>query len=160
MTNRTRTTLLGNRIMLADTWWLRLRGLVWRPKLASGEGLLLVPCNAVHMFGMKYAIDVLFLDRAGRVVSIVEALRPGRATPPRRGAQYALELPAGTVGATRTREGDHLVWTPTDSGAAVPQTAPGNGFGPGDDGWVPGGLKPAPAPESLLSDAVDQEMTA
>lgn len=113
--NRTRGTLLGTRIGLADTVWLRLRGYLGRSRPEHGEGLLLVPCNAVHTYGLGFPLDVVFLGPDGDVVDVRERLRPGRRTSIQRGARSVLELPAGTVGATRTRPGDRIVWRPRRS---------------------------------------------
>jgi hypothetical protein len=66
------------------------------------------------MFGVRFALDVLFLDRNGRVVETYPDLRPGGRTSVVREAAYALELPVGTVEVTGTREGDLLSWTPVD----------------------------------------------
>lgn len=101
---------LGDRVAVADGWWSRLRGLLGRPPLEEGEGLLIVPSKGVHMYGMKYAIDVLMLDRERRVVAALPGLRPGARTPMFRRARYALELPAGTIEGSGTREGDVLQW--------------------------------------------------
>src|SRR4029079_16891442 len=90
---------LGTRIRLANPWWTRFRGLLGTATLAEGEGLLIEPCRGVHMFGMKYPIDVAFLDRAGRVVGICHRLAPGARSPFVRAARSALELPAGTLAA-------------------------------------------------------------
>ena len=119
MMNRTRGTLLGTRIGLADRWWLRMRGYLVRPRPVLGEGMLLVPCRAVHMFGVRFALDVLFLDRHGRVVETYPGLQPGGRTSVVREAAYALELPVGTVEVTGTREGDLLSWTPTDGARPI-----------------------------------------
>ena len=72
----------------------RMRGLLWRPALAPGQGLLIAPCNSVHTFGMRYAIDVVFLDREGRVLKVHAALRPFRMAMAR-GARQVIELAAG-----------------------------------------------------------------
>ena len=58
--NETRGREIAGRAGLADSWWTRLRGLIGRSPLEPGEGLLLVPCKAVHMYGMTGAIDVAF----------------------------------------------------------------------------------------------------
>lgn len=108
--NRTRERLLGMRVGLADSWWLRLRGLLGRPELEPGEGLLLVPCSAVHTYGMKYPLDVLLLTRRGTVLATFPELAPWGRTPRLSDARYALELPAGTIEATGTRPGDRLAW--------------------------------------------------
>jgi uncharacterized membrane protein (UPF0127 family) len=107
--NRARGTVLGARVQVADRWWLRLRGLLGRSGLAAGEGLLIEPCRAVHMSGMKFPIDVAFLARDGAVVALYPGLAPGARTAWHRGARRALELPAGTLAATGTREGDVIL---------------------------------------------------
>lgn len=114
--NRTRDSVLGSSVGLADSWLLRVRGFLRRPEPRSGEGLLLSPCRAVHMVGMKFALDVVFLDRHGRVVAQYANLRPGRSTAWHAKAKYALELPQGTIAATGTSEGDDVVWLIADDG--------------------------------------------
>ena len=107
--NETRGARLASRAGVADNYWLRLRGLLGRPPLQPGEGLLITPCRGVHMMGMKYPIDVAFLDGNGTVVGLVSDLPPGRKSPWFRTAGHALELPAGTLVATGTREGDRIL---------------------------------------------------
>ena len=102
-------------VRVADTWWGRLRGLLGRPPLKAGEGLLIVPCRGVHMFGMRYPIDVAFLDRAGRVVALCHRLPPGGRSPYVRAARSALELPAGTLAAAGITEGDMLTLNPLET---------------------------------------------
>ena len=109
--NPARGAVLGTRVALADRWWHRFRGLQGRPALAAGEGLLLRPCRAIHMLGMRCPLDVAFLDAEGCVVAQYRELRPGARTGWHRAARSALELPSGTLGATRTADGDRLVWT-------------------------------------------------
>jgi uncharacterized membrane protein (UPF0127 family) len=106
-----RGPVLGDRIAVADSWWSRFRGLLGRRGLEPGEGLLLERCRAVHMLGMRFALDVAFLDRDGTVVAAYANLRPGARTGWHRGAASALELPAGTLAGSGTREGDEIVWT-------------------------------------------------
>ncbi len=109
-TNR-RGPVLGDRIGVADGWWSRLKGLLGRQGLEAGEGLLLEPCRAVHLLGMRFPLDVAFLDRDGTVVAAYPSLPPGARTGWHRRAASALELPAGTLAASGTREGDQIVWT-------------------------------------------------
>ena len=105
--NLDRGALLAERVEVASRWWSRARGLLGR-KLREGDGLLIRPCRAVHMLGMTFPIDVLFLDADHRVVAIYPGLRPARLTGYHRDAEMALELPAGTVGRTGTEIGDRL----------------------------------------------------
>ena len=103
---------LGSRIGLADTFWTRLKGLLGAPPLQRGEGLLLDDCRAVHMFGMKQALDVAFLGSDGRVIAVYHDLRPGKRSKYHGKARQALELPVGTLEETDTRVGDLLMVEP------------------------------------------------
>ncbi len=108
--NDSRGMTLGAEIELADGPWSRLKGLLGRRGLDAGQGMLLTRCKGVHMWGMKFAIDVVFLDTRGTVVAAYPGLAPGERTPIHRGACFALELPAGTLKATGTATGDVLDW--------------------------------------------------
>jgi len=108
--NRTRTTVLGSRVILAASWWGRFRGLVGRPEPLPGEGLLLTPCNSVHSWGLRYDLDVLFLDAQGKVLKLIRSLRPWRFARRVRHAEYVLEVPPGVIDRSGTREGDMLTW--------------------------------------------------
>lgn len=108
--NRDGGTLLGHRVEVADTFWSRLRGLLGRRGLNDGEGLLIVPCKGVHMFGMRFPLDVLILDDDREVVATYSELSPWAMSGVHRDGRYALELPAGTIAETGTSEGDTLTW--------------------------------------------------
>lgn len=108
--NADRGTVLGSAVGVADGWWSRFRGLLGRSSLAPGEGLLLSPCRSIHMYGMKFALDVAFLDHSGTVVELYHALRPGGRTAWHRTSAHALELPEGTLAASGTTQGDRIVW--------------------------------------------------
>jgi uncharacterized membrane protein (UPF0127 family) len=106
-----RGPVLGDRIAVADRWWPRFKGLLGRRGLEPGEGLWLKPCRAVHMLGMRFPLDVAFLDHEGNVVAAYPNLGPGTRTAWHPRADSALELPAGTLAGSGTREGDQIVWT-------------------------------------------------
>jgi uncharacterized membrane protein (UPF0127 family) len=110
--NLDRGALLGARVRVAATWWSRARGLLGR-RLAEHEGLLLRPCRAVHMLGMREAIDVVFVDGADRVVATYPRLKPGGLTRYHREAESALEVPAGIIDRTGTQVGDRLSFSST-----------------------------------------------
>ncbi|HWB43475.1 MAG TPA: DUF192 domain-containing protein, partial [Gemmatimonadales bacterium] len=101
---------LAARARVADRFWLRARGLLARPALADGEGLVIRPCRAVHTWGMRYPIDIAFLDPAGRVVASYEDVRPNRRTRWHAGADCALELPAGSLARAAVTVGDRISW--------------------------------------------------
>ena len=110
LVNRTRGALLAERVEHAVAMAERLRGLLGRSELAAGNALAIAPCAAIHTFFMKFAIDAVFLDGSGRVVRALPALRPWRATRFHRRAAQVVELPAGTLARTGTREGDQLAF--------------------------------------------------
>ena len=78
----------------AERWLDRLRGLLGSPPPAPGHALLITPCASVHTAFMRYPIDVVFLNRQGRILKVVEALPPWRAAGCWR-ARHTLELAAG-----------------------------------------------------------------
>jgi uncharacterized membrane protein (UPF0127 family) len=115
--NRTRESVLGTDVRVADRWWQRARGFLRSPEPDQGEGLLLSPCRAVHMMGMKFPLDVVFVNRGGRVIALYPRLAPRRRSRWHLTARYALELPVGTIEATGTRVGDFIAWLPTADSA-------------------------------------------
>lgn len=117
--NTRRNVELGSRVGLADGWLGRLRGMLGRPAPESGEGLLLSPCRAVHMFGMRFPLDVAFLDSQGTVVASYPSLGPGCRTRWHRDAVHAVELPAGTLEDSGTALGDVLAWSPAAGASAA-----------------------------------------
>ena len=94
--------------LVADTFWTRLRGLIGRKALRPGEGLLIMPCKGVHMWFMRFPIDVIYVGADNRVVDVDEHLAPWTIGRPRKHARYVIEVPAGTVAATDTAVGDLL----------------------------------------------------
>lgn len=84
------------RVFVAETARERARGLLGRAPLKPGEGMYLSPCRAVHTFGMRYPIDLVYLDRSGRVCKLVEALKPWRFSGSLK-ARGTLELSAGEI---------------------------------------------------------------
>lgn len=106
--NLTRGQTLVHNGQVADNHWTRLKGLLGRSGLAPGEGLLLVPCNSIHMFFMRFPVDVLYVDRTLKVVGLHHTLKPWRVGQFNRRAHFVIELPAGTLAATGTQLGDQL----------------------------------------------------
>lgn len=104
-------TLLGDAIQVANTSAARRRGLLKHRSLEPGQGLWIVPCEAVHTFGMKFPIDVVFLNRRRQVVKIKPNLQKNRIAVCLR-AYSVLELPAGIIGQTQTQPGDQLLLEP------------------------------------------------
>jgi len=105
--NRTRGCVLGDAIDRADTGQTRRVGLLNRSGLQKGEGLWIVPTEAIHTFFMRFAIDVLFLDKKKRVVKAVPRMGAWRMAFSWRG-RTVVELPSGVIEETGTQVGDEL----------------------------------------------------
>ena len=94
-------------IVVADTFWARLKGLLGTAALPENKGLLLCNCNSVHMLGMRYALDIVYLDKAGVILKIVENLKPFQVSCCWQ-AKDTLEVTSGTVGRRGWQVGETL----------------------------------------------------
>lgn len=95
----------------ADRPWSRLRGLLGRSPLHDRalQALWLTPCGGVHTFGMSYALDLVFLDRSGRVVDCCESVSPWRIRQCR-GARQTVELASGSIATLSPMLGEDWSW--------------------------------------------------
>jgi uncharacterized membrane protein (UPF0127 family) len=108
ITNGPGAAVVCDNCLVADSFGLRLRGLLGRPALAGGQGLLLRPCGSIHTWFMRVAIDAVFLDRDLRVVHTAVEVRPWRMARARH-ARAVLELAAGEAARLGIAVGDQLV---------------------------------------------------
>ena len=106
--NTTRGTELGAKIRVADTGLSRIVGLLGERGLPHGDGLLIVPSQGVHTWGMLFPIDVLVLDDDWNVLAVRKNMRTFRMTRVFWKAAAVLELPSGVAEATGTSVGDTL----------------------------------------------------
>jgi uncharacterized membrane protein (UPF0127 family) len=106
--NTTNGEVLARRVVWAGTSAERRRGLLGRHSLAEDEGIYIVPCQWIHMFGMKFPIDVAFLNSEGRVLCVHHDLRPNRLSRMVLRAEGVLELASGRLNATSTVVGDTI----------------------------------------------------
>jgi hypothetical protein len=86
-------TVLGHEVPEAADLRARLLGLVYLDRDEAGAGLLIPRCSSVHTFGMRFALDLLFLDAHGDTISVRRHVPPCRLAWERRTAAV-LELPA------------------------------------------------------------------
>lgn len=108
--------VVADRLQTAFDSASRRTGLLAQSSWPPGSALIIAPCQAVHTVGMRFAIDVLFVDRGGRVVKVRERVRPWRMAAALT-AFAAIELPAGALaGAVRT--GDVLSVSGTGASAS------------------------------------------
>jgi uncharacterized protein len=95
---------------VADTFFRRLKGLLGRRELPAGRGMLLKPANSIHTIGMKFAIDVIFTDREGTILKIIEKMPPGKISPLVKGAHCVIETAGGELAKSNPAIGDRLVF--------------------------------------------------
>ena len=106
--NRTRGIVLGEEVWTARTLLSRLVGLLGSDAIGDGEGLWIVPCRSVHTLGMRYPIDVAFLDARGVVVGILEGF------PPKTGSAVFSGVPGGRWSCARgSSPHRYRSWRPT-----------------------------------------------
>jgi uncharacterized protein len=104
--NATRQTWLATKVRKADSFLTRLVGLLKRTNLGPEEALWLMPSKGIHTIGMKFPIDVVFLNRGNTVVGLVQGMVPCRLSSVHFTSYSVLELPTGTIKKSRTEVGD------------------------------------------------------
>jgi hypothetical protein len=85
-----------DKIIMADTYSKRLQGLLGRKGLEDKEGMMIVPCNSIHTYRMKFPIDVLFVDKDNVVLKVLRDFKPGRMGPFVLKSRYVMEAEAGS----------------------------------------------------------------
>lgn len=100
--------LLADRAHVARSWRERMVGLLSRESLPPGEALIFPGCHSIHTVGMRFAIDVIFVNRQWRVVAVQAAVAPGRLLLPVWNAWGVIEMAAGTMDRVELRVGDQL----------------------------------------------------
>lgn len=112
ISNLTRRTILASSAELADSGQKRRKGLLGRNTLAPGEGLWILPCEAVHTFGMRFPIDLIYLDRNHHIKKVRSNVRPWRLSACFT-AHSVIELASGTIRQTQTQPGDRIEFAST-----------------------------------------------
>jgi uncharacterized membrane protein (UPF0127 family) len=111
--NLTREAVVARCVEVADRGAKRRKGLLGRDGLSPEEGLWISPCEAVHTFGMRFPIDLVYLDRKQRVKKVRSDVPPWRLSACL-SAHSVLELASGTIRRTQTRPGDRLEFSASE----------------------------------------------
>jgi len=111
--NLTRKTDIAKRAEVAGSGAKRSKGLLGRKGLGPGEGMWIIPCEAVHTFFMQFPIDLIYLDRKLRVKKTRMSVPAWRLSACL-SAHSVVELPAGTINESRTEKGDLLEFAPPE----------------------------------------------
>ena len=101
--------LLLENIEIADTCARRMKGLLGRRGLFESSGMVITPCNYVHTFGMKFNIDIVFIDKHYHVVGLKRGVKKNKISGVVR-AKHTLEISEGNIDALQINLGDKLVW--------------------------------------------------
>lgn len=104
--NHTQNTVLADKVRFANNFISRLVGLLDRKEIFPGEALVITSCQQIHMFFMKFPIDVIFVDQGDIIVGLVENIAPFAMSPIYLQADRAIELPPGAIAQSRTSLGD------------------------------------------------------
>lgn len=92
-----RDIILCRDLKVADDFFSRLIGLMFKSEMIGFDGLLIKQCNSIHTFFMRYKLDLVFLDKELKVVKVIENMKPWRATLMYFKASQVLELKSGTL---------------------------------------------------------------
>jgi uncharacterized protein len=84
------------------------------PHLPAGDGIVISPCTSVHMFFMRFPLDVVYIDKQHRVVKTATNVKPWRVSFGGKGAHAAIELPVGAIATSKTEAGDELRFSDGD----------------------------------------------
>jgi uncharacterized protein len=106
--NQTKNITLAEDVLIANTIFTRIKGLLGKKYFLPNQALILDPCNCVHTFGMHFPIDILFIDKECRIIQTICQLKPNRISRMYWNSSKVIELPAGKLGFTHTKAGDQL----------------------------------------------------
>lgn len=106
--NLTHHTILADKCEIADNFWLRFKGLMGRSYLPQDSGLIITPCNSIHMFFMKIPLDIVFITNKNTVIHTIENIRPWKFSKIITSAYSVIELPIGTIKNCNIQVGDLL----------------------------------------------------
>lgn len=107
--NKTRESFLGLSVVAADTHLARLKGLLGRSRLSSDDGIWVAPSQGIHTIGLRFAIDLIYLDADFRVIHLIESLGTFRIAPIRMNCSSVLEMPIRTIYGSQTQVDDVLL---------------------------------------------------
>lgn len=106
--NKSNNKILASKVIIADTFINRFKGLMFKERLEEDSAMLIFPCNSVHTFFMKFPLDILFISKEYEVLYVIENMLPENISSIIRKAFWVLELPVGTIEKTNIKKGDYL----------------------------------------------------
>jgi uncharacterized membrane protein (UPF0127 family) len=107
--NITKASILADDLSVADTFFKRFMGLMFKRELHNGKGLHILPCNSIHMCFMNFPLDIIFLSKDMIILSVIEGIMPWKVSQIIPKSHSVLELPAGTISKTSSTVGDKIL---------------------------------------------------
>lgn len=98
--------IITENCQVADSFFTRFKGLMFRRSIPEDYALHITPCNQVHMLNMRFPIDVIYLDASGRVVKIDENVQPGKICKTVKNAKSVIEVTSFYSSENNIRQGD------------------------------------------------------
>lgn len=111
---RINDVVIGDNIDIADNFFTRLRGLMFRKTLPQNSGLMIYPCNSIHMFFMNFPLDILFVDKNDNIVDYLENFDINKISKIYSNARYVVELPVGTIKLKNIQKNQKIFIQPLD----------------------------------------------
>lgn len=108
--NKSKQTIISQQTKIADSILSRLIGLLERSSIDPQEALVITHCRAIHMFFMRFSIDVIFVDKNNRAIGLIARIKPFQISPYFFRSHYAIELPPGKIQETKTTLGDVIAF--------------------------------------------------
>ena len=99
---------ISSSVKMADSFFKRLMGLMGKNGLGKEECLIIKPCSSIHTFCMKFSIDVVFMDREGKVVKLIRGITPKKMVMPIKEAYFVVEFDSRNEMTFEIEEGDVL----------------------------------------------------
>ncbi len=106
--NLSKDIILLENVSIAKSFFSRLKGLLGKTDLSEGEGIVIKPCNAIHTMGMKFPIDVAFIDKNNEVIKVIREIPPGKFSPIVKKSVYVIESRENEFNERRLSIGDKL----------------------------------------------------
>lgn len=94
------------RVAIADTFLMRLKGLLGKSELNEDEGLIIQPCNSIHTFFMKFNLDIAFVDENYMILEIYRNLSPNKFSKIHKDSKFVIEARAGVLSVLK--KGDRI----------------------------------------------------
>lgn len=106
--NQRTNQLISSNVEMANTYFKRLKGLMFKRSIPSDFSLIITPCNSIHMFFMRFPLDILFVNKENQVVGVSSRIKPWRLSKIYFKAHYVIEMNAGTIERLNISKGDIL----------------------------------------------------